>query len=405
MGTSTSIPTSSSSVLAGTGDPASAGSAELVVATGHWPGVRAELAALAQVADVCDALGLTRVTLPDVARAAALFEQELRGPVVLPGQNSILMPQTPLDQVLAGLRVRFARRHCGWMPTLGKNRELVDGVGNPIMIAREVPGGLPVPVSRPAGDAGVAPTAGDGRRIGVLDTSVFVPNGERPADLGLVGLDAGDRLRPVSGQLLPFWKGHGTFVAGLIHRHAPAAQIVLRAVLTGELATAYSWDVATALVAMADLDLDVINLSLACVTTDNQPPLVLAAAVAAVSRRSVVVAAAGNYGATDGPRKNTPPAWPAALDDVLAVGSTRADGSRSSFSPDEPWVGPAVQGEDLVSSYLSGKVGGLDGAVLDSFSGYARWSGTSFSAAVVSGRLAALAGELGGTARDAVTSL
>src|SRR4051794_37248453 len=104
-------------------------SADLVVADGHLSLVTAELGGLVGGVDRCEPLGLARLTIPDARRAAALFDTELAAPVVLPGQQVILTPGTPVEQILAGLRVRFARRHSGWMPTLGKNRELVDGVG------------------------------------------------------------------------------------------------------------------------------------------------------------------------------------------------------------------------------------------------------------------------------------
>jgi len=363
-------------------------SAELVVAQAHVALVAAELDGVLGDVERCEPLGLAKLTLPDARRAAALFQDELSAPVVLPGQHLILQPSTPIEQVLAGLRVRFARRHSGWMPTLGKNRELVNGVGVPVMVAHVLPTSEPVPVSRPQDDGD--PTAGAGVRVGVLDTSVFVPDGVDPAYLGLAELAESDRLRLQGGRLPEAWQGHGTFVAGLIHRYAPAAGIVARAVLTGTEASAMAWDVARAMVELPDVD--VINLSLACVTADNQPPLVLQTAVDAVASRSVVVAAAGNYLTTDGPERNTPPAWPAALDQVVAVGSTGPDGTRSQFSPAEPWVSDLERGEQVVSTYLSGKVRGSGGDPLDEFAGYARWSGTSFAAAALTGRIAAAGG-------------
>jgi len=374
------------------------------VATRHWGLLAAELERLAVAVDESAALGLTRVALPDVERVAALFEDELRRPVVLPGQNAVLLPETALDQVLAGLRVRFASRHSGWFPTFGKNREVVGGVGNPIYIARFAQ--EPRPEKLPAVSSVEGRNDGSGIRIGVLDTPdpgpVPVSTGETAAGTG-TGTEAGTGTGTGTDQATPFWKGHGTFVQGLIRQQAPAAQILLNGVLSGDRATASSWDVAKALVAMDDVEL--INLSLACLTADNQPPLVLQAAIDALPPETLVVAAAGNYEFTDGPRRYTPPAWPAAMDRVLAVGSSGEDGTRSRFSPDEPWVARTERGEDLVSAYLTGKVVGAQGQVLGPFSGGAVWSGTSFAAAVFSGRLAALAGRRGCSVREALTSL
>jgi subtilisin family serine protease len=85
------------------------------------------------------------------------------------------------------------------------------------------------------------------------------------------------------------------------------------------------------------------------------------------------------------------------MDDVVAVGADRgagAEGSRlAPFSPRLPWVAVTADGVDVVSTYLSGDVDVLTraGSQRRRFDGYARWSGTSFAAATVTGELAALA--------------
>lgn len=374
-------------------------SADLVVATAHWPLVREELDGLAVDPDSCGPLGLTKVTLPDVHRAANLFVEELRPPVLLPGVNSVLMPSSALDEVLAGLRVRLSRRHSGWFPTLGKNRELVDGVGTPAVAQRDVGDREPQPAPAPSA-GGTAPSdAGKGLTVGVIDTQVYLPPGIDPATRGFVNLQAADQLIPAPDELSPVWRAHCTFVTGLIHQYAPAARIQVRAVLTGDEGRALAWDVAKAIVSFGDVD--VINLSLSCLTGDNQPPLVIQAAVNAVASRSVVVAAAGNYAVTEGAARDTPPGWPAALDQVDAIGSASSGGDRSRFSPDEPWVLTTECGENVVSTFLEGKVIGLGGDILGPFNGYATWSGTSFAAATVSGRLLALASQHGCSVQQA----
>jgi membrane-anchored mycosin MYCP len=155
-----------------------------------------------------------------------------------------------------------------------------------------------------------------------------------------------------------------------------------------------SWDVARAIVRLARAGAHVLNLSLGCHTDDDHPPLVLQRALARLGPEVVVVAAAGNF-AKDEPRK---PVWPAAFDDVLAVGATASQGVRADYSPDpatSPWVDVESPGNDLLSLFLAGDVivpppppgGGRSDP--ETFSGFARWRGTSFAAAHVSGLIAA----------------
>jgi subtilisin family serine protease len=112
----------------------------------------------------------------------------------------------------------------------------------------------------------------------------------------------------------------------------------------------------------------------------------------------VVVAAAGNH-ASDRPY------WPAALKDVVAVAALADTGSggeveRASFSNYGWWVDAAAPGEKIASSFLThGRENG------EEFHGYARWSGTSFAAPYVAGKIAALMSDKDMTAKDAVSEL
>ena len=108
-----------------------------------------------------------------------------------------------------------------------------------------------------------------------------------------------------------------------------------------------------------------MNLSFGCYTDDGEPPLVLARAVSLVSAEILLVAAAGNHGNIDELKKQgdlkdaswarglTPktPVWPAAFDEVIAVGATDAP-----FSPQTPWVDLTAPGMNVVSTYLTGQV-------------------------------------------------
>jgi len=303
-----------------------------------------------------------------------------------------------LNRLLAVVRANCAARYDGWAPTMGKNRLLdrIDGAGHidgggGVGGAGHIDGGgggLPVPAE--AGD--VAPGAGLDRgrdvRVAVLDTKIF-PHPDLAGRFNTDGPEA--LLRDAAG--VPYHAGHATFVAGLIKQRASRAVMNIHNALDNE-AEATAWDVARKMVEFADDGVGVLNLSMGCFTDDGQPPLLFARAVELLTPDIVIVAAAGNHGAGDSIYQVTPktPFWPAALDDVVAVGAHDGDGRRAAFSPATPWVTLSAPGVDVVSTFLSGKVtvpSGAGSTELRSYDGYASWSGTSFSAAIVSGEIAA----------------
>ena len=145
---------------------------------------------------------------------------------------------------------------------------------------------------------------------------------------------------------------------------------------------------------------NVINMSIGCTTEDNKPPFAMRAAVDRLRDRAVFVAAAGNYDRQKpGPKRQTPPSRPAALDGVLAVGSEDANGQLSFFSPGQPWVDLVTNGRDVSSTFPKDQTVRYelkDGKIVKKpFSGTAIWSGTSFAAAAVAGRIATLASRSG----------
>lgn len=175
--------------------------------------------------------------------------------------------------------------------------------------------------------------------------------------------------------------GHGVFVAGLILREAPAA--VLRVV------RAFDQDgfvrirrAAQAIVELDELGADVINLSFGGYTRRNRPPLGHRKALSKIRDTTVVVAAAGNHRPEDQSNLGRK-FWPAAIERVVAVAAldmTSATGVQMApFSNGGPWVDVAAPGADVLSTYVR----------FPAFDGWARWSGTSFAAPVVTGRIAA----------------
>jgi subtilisin family serine protease len=171
------------------------------------------------------------------------------------------------------------------------------------------------------------------------------------------------------------------------------------------------WDAAKHIADLAASGMNVLNLSLGCFTSDGKPPLALATAIGRVSPETVVVAAAGNYdeaGISEGLTWTTP-IWPAALDDVVAVGASDSNGDHAQFSPYLPWVDFLAPGVGVESTYLTGSIrAGEDAdtsATNEAFTGWASWSGTSFAAASVSGAIAARIEPGHRSAREALDDL
>ncbi len=343
---------------------------DLVVSDGHLHLVRtviADAGADVEVRGRSAALGLGLLRLPDVQAAAAALDPH--GGV----------DGGPLDRVLAGLRRYFSQEHAGWMPTIGKNRL----VGQVVKPAGEVShgGGLD---PRAVDDALPTPQRGPGQgaRVGVVDTGL-VPH---PWLDGRWEATYSDVVHAQNSPM-PVVSGHATFVAGLVLQQAPGAVVAMTSVLSDDDGQADGWDVANAILQAGRGGVDVLNLSLQCFTLDGQPPLVLAAAIDRLPPDVVVVAAAGNHG-SGGAELGRRPAWPAALDDVVAVGAADVTGTPAAFTPPAcVWVDLLAPGVDLLSSYLSGEVA-LGGEIVR-FSGRARWSGSSFASAVVAGAVAA----------------
>jgi hypothetical protein len=302
---------------------------------------------------------------------------------------------------------------------MGKDRVVLGGEGfpyvspkDPTLSAQAASGPFPDPASAPQpvradGSSSGGPSGstmgvgGADVTVGILDTSVVV---EDPGFASTVtALDPKWEL--ASGDLKQAWQGHGTFVTGLVHAGARQARIRVRAVL-GANGFATAWEAAKGMVELATDGVNVINMSIGCVTGDDQPPFALRRAVDKLSDVVVLVAAAGNRD----PKAGGPgaPVWPAALPGVLAVGSITEQGVTSAFSPQELWVDVAAVGENVRSTFTTGDVVcALDagGSRKRRFWGTAIWSGTSFAAATVTGRLACLASATAGDPTKTIRDL
>jgi serine protease len=265
------------------------------------------------------------------------------------------------------------------------------------------------------------PRRGEGVIVAVIDTGVaFGSGGAFPARRGLdlegtsfaPGFDfvAGDAEPFDEGSALddddPFRSprfGHGTFVAGQIAATvdnlvagasvAPRAAIMPLRVLDVDGFGTFS-DVAEAIRFATERGARVINMSL----SGEQGTTPLQEAVREAHRRGViVVAAAGNQAADQGADDDV--RFPARYPEVVAVGATRFDDRRASYSnrgaaleimapagDDLAEVAPGLRDGALSVSFLHDPV---SGAVLDA-AFFA--TGTSFAAPQVAGAAALLVG-------------
>jgi subtilase family protein len=257
------------------------------------------------------------------------------------------------------------------------------------------------------------PWSGEGVLVGTVDTGVQ-PHGwlaggylAAPSDFEApVPAAVADGHAAEAAERLEV--GHGTFIAGLVLQQAPAAGVWVERAL-GSDGQALSSQVADAAMQLARRGVQVLDLSLGCYADDPNAREVMQRLVDdlhEVNPQMVIVAAAGNL---SGPGEPTTPEdfWPAALDDVVAVGAVESPTSRSwaPWSNRGRWVDLAAPGADLLSTFVTGTLA-APGEEAETYTGWARWSGTSFATAVVAGAVARLmTGRRALTAKEAVAAL
>jgi thermitase len=157
--------------------------------------------------------------------------------------------------------------------------------------------------------------------------------------------------------------GHGTMVAGLIKLVAPGVTIMpVRAF--GPDGHGTTTNIAKAIRFAVANGADVINLSFG---TIGQPQALRGAMTLAL-RRTTLVTAAGND------NTNAPVQYPASVEESLTVAATDVVDYKAAMSNYGSYVDVCAPGVDVVSTYPGG--------------GFASATGTSFSAALVSGAVA-----------------
>jgi len=297
-------------------------------------------------------------------------------------------PPTNLDVCLSALRSRFADEYGGWIPTMGKNRDISDIEGLPYISgggASKVPELSSAPTLGRAGSP-----EGAGVRVGIADTPIF-PHPQLAGRYKNLGEEfhPDDEVRPAAG--------HATFIAGLVLQRAPGASLLVRSVLDRR-ALGTSWGVATSLMCFLDEEnrVDVIPLAFGTYARDGRPPLVLARAVERLAPHTVVLAAAGNHGEEEPPElaepgqlTNRTVVYPGGNDGVYAVAAAETNGKLASFSPPLlPWFQLSAPGVNVQSLYLYGPVLTNPYEQAPYFTGSACWSGSSFAVATVAGEIA-----------------
>jgi subtilisin family serine protease len=291
--------------------------------------------------------------------------------------------------------IRLRREHPDLARSIGPNHVLLPTPGH-----RYGPADAPQ-LTEPRRDLCGPEKAGKGVRVAVLDTGADA--GDIAANPWLV-----DRVGTtfaaiaddpyVGGKVISdVVGGHGNFVAGRVVEQAPGVDIdvisVAKTSKPGSKAQAgpafveesrIVWAISLALASGHD----VVTMSFGGPSIDDLPLFSLEAALVAHrrsdGRQVAFVASAGND-------DTSVPYWPAAHDDVVSVGAVDALGVKAPFSnhnppePERPWVDCCTSGVHVASSFVWARSqdSGID------FEGWATWSGTSFAAPRVAGRIVA----------------
>lgn len=245
----------------------------------------------------------------------------------------------------------------------------------------------------------VEASRGQGVRVSVVDTGWNPDSETYPATTWLLGVRGDDEGN--GAQLRPY-AGHGTFIAGVVRCVAPATEVRVRGFLVGGGAILESEMVRQLVKTLAGPDApQIINLSAGACTRRDRPLLSFELFWEEhLSKQTdcILVAAAGNDGSPT-------PFWPAAFDWALGVGSLDRDGRVSDFSNYHTSADVYALGRNLINTFPLGSYtcheppDQGDERVFDN--GLARWSGTSFSAPVVVGLIAA---EMSASSCDAATA-
>lgn len=192
-------------------------------------------------------------------------------------------------------------------------------------------------------------------------------------------VDDEDETDDDSTGTLDFEAGHGTFISGVIRQVCPDVHIDN----AGVLSSFGDGDVSGVLAAIERMAVfgpyDIVVMSFGAFFAEDEPGM-FGTALMSLLGDAVGVSAAGNQGTCR-------PYFPAGLTDVIAVGGLAADG-KAWFSNFGGWVDACAPAVDVVSTFFEDFPETIDGELHRQYNGWARWSGTSFSAPKVAAVIA-----------------
>ena len=204
---------------------------------------------------------------------------------------------------------------------------------------------------------------GAGVKVAVLDTGIV-------AHSALPGFSQSIEITPFPQDPSKI-NGHGTAIASLIASNDPAAPGIAPAVelisirVGDDSGRADSFALAAGILAAVDAGVQIINISMG--TTENNP-LIEDAVWYAHDQNVLIVAASGNSEQADA-------TYPAAYPSVISVGSVDARGQHLDFSNYGTYLSVTAPGYGIDAAWPGNR--------------YSRVSGTSASAPIVTGAIAA----------------
>lgn len=351
--------------------------------------------------------GVVLVRDEDLTRVIELFQGGRPGEGGIAGVTRLRLPdkvppEAPEDRSVTQRFLKYADLRLGRGVVTPEHLFYVTPSVSPCPATEpeEVPPGIPPDPVLPTPYLPAGAADGRGVKVVVLD----VGWSDAPAAYWLAGV-TGDPENAFdgSGRIRPY-AGHGTFIAGVMRAIARNVEIVVKSYFTTAGAM-WEFDLAEALDEVLDLGPDIISLSAGTRTRFDLPALGLDVFIQTRLNRVnglTLVAAAGNESTRDY-------FWPAAFPETVGVGALADNGrDRASFSNFGGWVDVYAPGENLVNAFLTGDYECTEppnAGDLRSFTGMARWSGTSFATPLVAGLIAGRMSVTGENAKQASDAL